>query len=83
VNPPLPTVTNVAVTPGDGATTGPFSLSFDVGGPTTSVACTLDAAAVPCADPFGDPGAGTHTINVTASNATGDGTGSVTWTFVP
>ena len=77
----MPTVTNVQVSPGEGATSGPFDLSFNVAAPTTSVTCTLDTVAISCANPFGDPGAGLHTLGVTATNVTGSDSSSVTWTF--
>lgn len=83
VNPPLPTVTAVAVNPGDGATSAPFDLSFTLGGGPATVACQLDGAAVSCTNQFGDPGAGQHTIDVTATNASGTDTGSMTWTYLP
>jgi hypothetical protein len=85
VQPPPPTVTEVAVTPGDATSTGPFVVTFAVAGPTTSVACALDLAeAVACStgDSFPDPGIGMHTMVVTASNVTGSGSDSVSWTYV-
>jgi hypothetical protein len=88
VAPPLPTVTGVSVTPGDLATSGPFVVNFTVGGLATAVTCKLDSdPAVACSDgqSFPDPGILqlTHTMLVTATNFTGDGTGSVDWTYVP
>ena len=67
-----------------------LSSAFDVGftlggGPTTSVTCALDGGApVACSNgqTFPDPGAGTHTMVVTASNVTGNGADSVTWTYI-
>jgi hypothetical protein len=87
VNPPLPTVTAVSVTPGDGLVSSAFDVTITLGGgPTTSVTCTLDGgAAVACSSgqTFPDPGAGPHTMVVTATNASGDGTGSFSWTYLP
>jgi hypothetical protein len=87
VNPPPPTVSNVAVSPADGATTSGFDLTFNVAGPTTSVTCELDGGGeVPCTSPksYPDPGPLVlHTVIVRATNAGGAHSGSQTFTYLP
>jgi hypothetical protein len=82
VRPPVPVVSNVAVTPGDQLPAAPIELTFDVTGFTTAVTCTLDGLPISCTDTLPDPGVGFHTIDVTAANVTGSDTDSVTWEFL-
>jgi hypothetical protein len=76
VNPTAPVLSNLAVNPGSQLVSAPFTLTFDVAGPTQTITCQLDAqpAVTPCnpaGESFADPGLGTHTVTVDASNAGG------------
>ena len=78
-------VTGLAVTPGDKNPTGPFVLTFALTDLSASAECRLDLGAfVRCTSPVtfpADPGAGSHTIIVRATNATGTDAQSIAWTF--
>ena len=83
-----PVLSNVAVDAVDQTTHADVTLTFTVTGTTTSVTCQIDGgpAVDPCASGhvFTDPGPGTHTVSVSASNVAGTDTQSApSWTFLP
>jgi hypothetical protein len=81
---PVPALSNLAVNPGDGATSAGFTLTFSSAA-TATFTCQLDGgatAACSSGDSFPDPLAGLHTMKVVSTNGSGTDTQSISWTFL-
>ena len=88
--PPPPPVGAPTVTvdsgPQPSGTATDATVQFSVSDPTATVTCSLDGGpSTTCASPWTatNLAVGTHTLDISATNAGGTGTASYTWTIVP
>jgi hypothetical protein len=75
------TPSNTTVNDGDTLAHEGFTVTFSTTGLTTATSCVLDGSPCSSGDSVTDPGPGSHTVTVTANNAGGSDSKTISWTF--